>query len=244
MDDILYRQFQALEREHWWFVARREILLAVLRQHARVGGRFLDVGCGTGYLLERVRESFDAWGIDASPIALAMCRERGLDRVALGSAEDLAGVGEERFDAAGLFDVIEHLDDDVAALRNVHGVLVPGGVVVVTVPAYMFMWSKHDVVNQHRRRYVRGQLGRVLAAAGFRVEKLTYFNTRLFPAAFVTRMAKRVTGAQESDFSLPSPRVNRLLTRTFAGEAARVLKARTAGGFPFGLSILAVGRRV
>ena len=243
MDAVLYRQFQELEREHWWFVARREILLAVLRQHARVGGRFLDVGCGTGYRLERARESFDAWGIDASPIALEMCRERGLERVALGSAEDLTGVGGERFDVAGLFDVIEHLDDDAAALRNVHDVLVPGGVVVVTVPAYMFMWSAHDVVNQHRRRYVRGQLGRVLAGAGFRVEKLTYFNARLFPAALVTRAAKRIVGGSGSDFALPSPRVNRMLTRAFAGEAPRVLAAGTAGGFPFGLSILAVGRR-
>jgi len=243
MDEILFREFREVESRHWWFVARREILLAVLRRALPRGARLLDVGCGTGFLLERAREFLDVHGVDVSPIGLAMCRERGVTQVREGSAYDLASVADETFDCVGLFDVIEHLDDDVAALRNVSTVLRPGGRALVTVPAFQALWSEHDVVNQHRRRYTRAQLAAALRASGFEIEKLTYFNARLFPLAVASRVVGRALRRRPGgELSVPPAAVNALLTRIFAGERDTVLAAGPGGGYRAGLSVLALAR--
>jgi hypothetical protein len=116
-------------------------------------------------------------------------------------------------------------------------------VVIITVPAYMFLWSEHDVVNQHRRRYRRPQLAALLGAAGLAVERLTYFNFYLFPLATADRLASRLAGRRlQGELTLPRPWVNRLMGRTFRSERHRVADP-DRGAFPFGLSLLAVGRK-
>nr|MBA3318614.1 class I SAM-dependent methyltransferase [Gemmatimonadales bacterium] len=138
MDARLFEVFAAVEQTHWWFLARREIVVAVAERAVRPGGSVLDIGCGTGFVLERLRKRFDACGVDVSPLALQLCRERGLERVWAGSPEDLSAVAGRQFDGALFLDVIEHLDDDEGALRRAREVLAPGGAVLVTVPAFGF----------------------------------------------------------------------------------------------------------
>lgn len=243
MDPRLLTSFATVERTHWWFTARREILLSVTQRFVAPGGAILDVGCGTGYFIESVADRYEAWGVDPSPTAVAMCRERGLSHVVEGTAYDLSAVGERRFDAVCFLDVLEHLDDDRLALAEAVRVLRPGGVVIATVPAFMWLWSEHDVVNHHRRRYRRQQLETLFVESGLAIERLTYFNFWLFGLASVDRLASRVAPRRNSgELRVPPPLVNRLMGDTFRLERERVAD-RTQTPYPFGLSILAVGRR-
>ena len=243
MDERLYEAFLRLERSHWWFVARQRILLDLTRRFVPPGGRILDVGCGTGYYLEEARREFDAHGIDFAETAVRMCYARGLTTVTNDTIDELAQRGTPPFDAVMFLDVIEHLDDDMGALTAARRVLKPGGLTLVTVPAYMFLWSPHDDANQHRRRYVASGLTRLLIAAGFRIELVTYFNTFLFPVALVHRMVQRLFPHRDYDeLALPSTWVNRWCRRVFESETSIVRGAGPHGRLPFGLSIAAVGR--
>lgn len=241
MDPQLFAMFRALEERHWWFVARREILFTLATSLAPSGATLLDVGCGTGFFLAQAKEHFTVVGLDPSPIAVALCGELGLDCVSPGSATDLSSVGDQRFDIVTLLDVIEHVDHDVVALRAAADALRPGGRVIVTVPAFQFLWSAHDDVNHHRRRYTTSSLRTAMRQAGLEPMYLTYFNCYLFPIAFGERLAKRALGLDKgADLSLPPTIVNTTMRRIFLAERSRICSFRT---FPVGLSVLAVGRR-
>jgi len=243
MDEQLYESFLRLERSHWWFVARQRILLDLTRRFVPPGGRILDVGCGTGYYLEEARREFDAHGIDFSETAVRMCHDRGLTSVTTRTIEEIAERSPGSFDAVMFLDVVEHMDDDVGALKTARQLLAPGGIAMVTVPAYMFMWSPHDDANRHRRRYIAKQLTAVLREAGFRIELATYFNTLLFPLALARRMAQRIVRQDDYDeLAMPAPTVNHWLRRVFELETSVVRRAGPRGLLPFGLSIAAVGR--
>jgi SAM-dependent methyltransferase len=244
MDPSLLTTFAAVERNHWWFLARREILLAVLERHLARGAAVLDVGCGTGFCLEALHSRYDTWGVDPSAVAVRMCHDRGLRNVFPGSATNLSAVADRRFGAALFLDVIEHLDDDTEALRLARELLAPGGIVVVTVPAFMSLWSHHDVLNEHRRRYVRRTLDATLRAAGFAIERLSYFNCLLFPFAAADRLLGRITSRKtEARLGVPPRALNRLMQRVFAAEKHQLVSGDGNRSFPFGLSLLAVGRK-
>jgi 2-polyprenyl-3-methyl-5-hydroxy-6-metoxy-1,4-benzoquinol methylase len=256
MDAVLYQQHSELERTHWWFRARRQIITDVLRRTVvPTGGddrRILDVGCGTGGMLGALAEFGTVTGMEMEPDAVAWARQQmdgtGID-VMQGSLPE--GIPPKAWDLITAFDVIEHLDDDGAVLERIHASLRPGGQIMVTVPAYMFLWSPHDDLNQHKRRYTRRQLVDRMRAAGFTVQRTSYFNTWLFPVVAAVRLVKRgrrraendapetVDRAGDSDFSMPGSAVNEVLRRLFASE--RFLLRRI--GLPAGVSIIAVGRR-
>lgn len=240
MDAELFARFGEIESRHWWFLARREIVLAVIARFARPHASLLDIGCGTGFFLERARTLYSAVGVDPSPIALSMCAGRKLGEVKEGSATDLSAFDGQRFDLVTLLDVIEHVDDDVAALRATSGVLAPGGHVVVTVPAFPFLWTAHDDLNHHQRRYTKQRLKSALEASGFRVERLTYFNCYLFPLAVMERIGKRLLHLDGgADLALPPELINRTMRRVFAAERHWLDRGAS---FPVGLSVLGVGR--
>lgn len=237
----MFAAFARVERTHWWFGARREIVLAVLERHVAPGGRILDVGCGTGFFLEAARERYDVWGVDPSATAIELCRRRGVTQVMEGSAAVLPV--DPPFDAVLFLDVLEHLDDDRGALGEARRVLRPGGVVLATVPAYMALWSDHDVVNQHRRRYTRGALAECLRSAGLTIRQLTYYNTLLFAPAAAERLWRRATGRRSDELlHVPPPRVNRAMRRIFAAERGPLTRSPSPREFPFGLSLLAVAQ--
>ena len=231
METVLYETFYEIERQHWWCVARRDILDAVVSREVPAGSRLLDIGCGTGYFLETMGDRYEGWGLDQSELAVSMCRERGLTHVHVGSALDVSAVGNEKFDAVTLFDVLEHLDDEAVAMENVKRALEPGGRVILTVPAFNWLWSKHDDVSQHKRRYVKRELEGVLTRAGFTIEKLTYFNSYLFPLAVARRVGRKVLGKDDGvEFDMPHPALNRLLLAAFRAETPALLGAKAKGG--------------
>ncbi|MDX2129239.1 MAG: class I SAM-dependent methyltransferase [Chloroherpetonaceae bacterium] len=242
MDESLYHEFYEVERSHWWFQARREILYTLALQFLAPKSKLLDIGCGTGYFLEKAQEAFQVWGVDASPIAVGMCQKRGLIGVSQGSPENLSAVQGNTFDAVTFFDVIEHLDDDLGALLRAKDLLSSKGLCLITVPAYQWMWSKHDDLNHHKRRYTKPQLARVILNAGFGIKKISYFNSYLFPLAAAVRTIKKILNMQEgNEFAIPSPFVNNSLKSIFQSELS-VLKTSSLT-FPFGLSIIAIAEK-
>ncbi len=256
MDPFLYQQFSEIESTHWWFRARRQIIADTLRQHLAPAGastrRILDVGCGTGGMLPVLAEFGRVTGLEVSTDAVAWARKQheGDIEVVQGTIPD--DIGDGPWDVITAFDVIEHLDDDIGALHRMREALGPGGQVVISVPAYMFLWSPHDDLNLHKRRYTRRLLVDRLENAGFRVQRSSYFNTWLLPVVAAVRLAKRAGGRAsspadshdaapigESDFSLPGPRLNEVLRRVFASERFALRRAT----LPAGVSILAVAQR-
>ena len=235
MEEHLYQQFYEIENNHWWFAARRKILIAYLLHRIDTSQRLklLDIGCGTGAILAEALQYFDAYGLDASAQAVKFCQRRGLSKLFVGNLDEYPG--GKRFDIITLLDVIEHIDDDLGVLKQAYGRLNNNGHILITVPAYQWLWSSHDVVNHHKRRYTRQQLSAVVANAGLHVDHATYFNTLLFPVALLRRVFARAANKQQADdFQIPSGPVNAALRGIFRLEQSVVPYAT----IPFGLSVL------
>jgi SAM-dependent methyltransferase len=243
MREDFYAEYFRIEDRHWWFIGRRRIVLALLAAHLsrREGGgrRILDLGCGTGTMLAHLRRFGEVQGVDADERAVKFCRSRGEDRVQLLRARTLP-FPDHTFDLVTALDVLEHIEDDEGALQEVARVLRPGGTLLATVPAYGWMWGAQDEISHHFRRYTAGQLEKLICRARFETERLTYFNTILFPPIAAIRVARRVWRRQSdtrSDFEMTQPGVvNRMLSGVFSSEA-RWLRRRD---LPVGVSLLAV----
>jgi len=237
-----YERYAQLERTHWWFRGRRTIVLGLLAD--RLEGSPLDVldfGCGTGGMLDGLGRFGHVVGVDADVRAVELSRSRGHDvRHIVGDAS--LPFDDGSFDAVTALDVLEHLREDVAALRELRRVLRPSGVLLATVPAFQSLWGDQDVVSHHFRRYRAPQLASRLRDAGFEVERTTYFNTLLFPPIAAIRVGRRLwrrPRAAQSDFELGSNRFDGVLARVFRCEAP-ILARRS---LPFGVSALAIAHR-
>ncbi len=235
METELFGRFYEVEDRHWWFVGRRRIVLDQLERHGG-RGRILDLGCGTGGVLAHLDDYGEAYGIDPSPEAARFSHERGL-AIALASGLNLP-FADQTFDAVLALDVIEHVDDDVGLLREVQRVLRPGGILVVTVPALPWLWSSHDDVNHHRRRYMRGSLVRSIRAAGLEPVKISYYNALLLPLAVTRKVVHRMNGTGDHLETLPGP-VNAMLRSVLSAE----LPAIRRWDIPLGASLVCTARR-
>ena len=237
---ILFR----VEQSHWWHIGRRRILAGFVEEICRRvtdrRPRILDVGCGTGANLLMLSKYGDAEGVDVSEDALAFCRERGLKNVKLGAAEQLP-YEDGTFDLVTALDVVEHLDDDLAGLREMRRVLRPGGRVLLFVPTFMFLWGLQDDVSNHRRRYRMPELGRVLEQAGFEIERTTYANITFFMPILAMRKLMRLTGIKaESENNINVSALNGVLARMLGAESLLLRYAN----IPFGVSGLCVARKI
>jgi 2-polyprenyl-3-methyl-5-hydroxy-6-metoxy-1,4-benzoquinol methylase len=238
MEDILYDIFYKIEKKHWWFKARLDILLYFLKNRIKLpaSSRLLDVGCGTGAVLESLQKEYNAFGIDMSEKAIEFCRLQGISKVTVSALDEMPS--SDKFDILTFFDVIEHIEHDEEVLRSAYNQIVEGGNILVTVPAYKFMWSSHDDLNLHYRRYTKRQLKEKVEAAGFTIEHITYYNTFLFPLALIQRLfSKFIPNSNHPDLSIPNNVINNLLYKIFVQEKKIISKT----SFPFGLSILCWG---
>ena len=236
---IMYR----VEGSHWWFVGRRRILASfvqrILTDLDTPTPRILDVGCGTGANLEMLGNFGEAEGVDVSAEALDFCQTRGLKNVKQGEAERLP-YEDRTFDLVTGLDVVEHLDDDVAGLREMRRVLRPGGRALLFVPAFMFLWGVQDDISNHRRRYTRTSLKEVVKQAGLEVEHSTYANITFFIPILLGRLFMRLTGLRPaSENNLTVGFMNGVLGRVLGAEASLLSHMN----FPFGVSIICVAQR-
>jgi len=228
----------AQEQDHWWFVARRAIIDSLVRTNIALpaDARILEAGCGTGGNLALLAQygALDAIEYDADARALAAAR--GLCRVEAGALPDAIGFGDTRYDLIALLDVLEHIEEDEASLSALGARLAPNGRLLLTVPAAPWLWSEHDVLHHHKRRYTHDGLLKVVAAAGLQVEASGHFNSLLFPLAVAQRFAHQLLRRDTPLDARPSPLVNAALQRIFAAE--RHLLGRFS--LPMGLSLYAV----
>ena len=238
MERIVYDRMAELDERHWWYRARREVLADLIRRKIRLPAhpRILEIGCGTGHNLMMLKRFGSVDGVEIDDAARAIASSRLGHAVKDAPLPALAGIDERAYDLVAILDVLEHVEADRAALVSMAGKLKPGGRILLTVPAHPWMWSAHDEVNHHKRRYTKKSFRAVVHDAGLELELLTYFNSLLFPVAAAARLAGRMTGNKDSDDALPPGPVNKLLEAIFRAEAYAIGRLP----FPPGLSLAAI----
>ncbi|MBW8816097.1 MAG: class I SAM-dependent methyltransferase [Caulobacterales bacterium] len=239
MDRSVYENMRRIERTHWWFCARRRILSEELRRmDIPSDARILEVGCGTGGNLGMLSHFGHVVGLEPDEESRAYAaRETGVPVVG-GFLPEPVPEFEAPFDVIAAFDVIEHLDRDLDSVAALMRLLKPGGRIISTVPAHAWMWSEHDVVHHHKRRYRREDFVALFQKAGGRIRRMTYFNSLLFPPIAAVRLVKR-GGKREGDDVVPAAVVNWALGAVFGFE--RILLRM--GSLPFGVSMLVVAEK-
>ena len=243
-DPHWFELLAAVEARSFWFRQRNALIVETLRRFSPAAGSFLEIGCGNGYVLHAVRDAFPAMavaGAELHPQGLAYARRRltGVPLLQL-DARRLPFV--EEFDAIGAFDVLEHIDDDLAALGSIRAALTGAGTLLVTVPQHPWLWSEADDAADHQRRYTRRDLRERLEAAGFDVLLLTSFVSTLLPLMAASRLLERVRSEPYDEMRehRSSERVGGLLELPLRLERALI---RRGVRLPAGGSLLAVARR-
>lgn len=239
MEENYYKNYFVLEREHWFFRVRKKILIFFVKKYARFGSKVFDFGCGSGYLVGELQKmGYDASGVDVSVGAIKFGLSQGISNLSVAQSDDMKPP-EGGFDLILALDVIEHIKDDSMVIRGLKTALKPGGVAIITVPAYQWMWGVQDDVSHHFRRYTMSSLNEVVKKAGnFKVIHKTYFNTFLFVPIAIVRILSRWFNLKEreSDFEID----NRVLSAFFYFIFNLETYLLKFINFPFGVSILVV----
>jgi 2-polyprenyl-3-methyl-5-hydroxy-6-metoxy-1,4-benzoquinol methylase len=238
MERIVYDRMAELDERHWWYRARRDILGELIRREISLPAeaRILEVGCGTGHNLPMLGAFGHVDAIEIDEAAREIASHRLGHPVMNAPLPELSGVGSGNYDLIAILDVLEHIEADREALVSLASKLRPGGRILITVPAHPWMWSAHDVVNHHHRRYTRRTLRAVVAEAELKLEMMSWFNSLLFPLAAAARLAGRITGKEDSDDKLPPAPINSLFEAVFGLERYAIGRVP----FPPGVSLAAI----
>lgn len=239
MNIEMYRIFFNIQQEHWWFVTKKSIVLDTISKYlpANINHRILDIGCGSGLMLNSLEAIGQTYGMDMSDDAINFSKELFNGKVEKGFLPNQIPYDNNFFNLITALDVIEHIDQDVESLKVMHSCLAKDGKAIITVPAYMFLWSAFDEMNQHKRRYTLTELKTKLLDAGYTIKKITYFNTLLFPIVYAVRILNNIlkrSGA--SDIEMPGKISNYILKKVFGIEKYLLRYIN----LPFGVSILTV----
>jgi SAM-dependent methyltransferase len=241
MERAVFDRMAELDERHWWYRARRDILAEVIERRIPLpaDARILEVGCGTGHNLAMLGRFGQVEGVELDAPARALAERRSGRPILDSRLPELLGVEADTYDLIAALDVIEHVDEDRASLAGIASKLKPEGRILITVPMHPWMWTAHDVVHHHKRRYTAKALRRAIEDAGLNVDLLSPFNSLLFPLAAAARLAGKATGKQSSDDALPPAPVNKLFETIFGLE--RHLVGRVP--LPTGVSLLAIASR-
>lgn len=240
MQKYLYQDLYNLEDIHWWHKAKRNLISFFLNQNLKnTGSKILDVGCGTGKNLETFSKFGQVWGIDNSKEAIIFCRRRGFKNIVKGNIERMP-FEKNSFDAITALDVLEHVNDS-EALTEIKRVLRKKGILIITVPAFNWLWSRWDEVLLHKRRYTDKTLRKVLQKNGFKVNKISYSYSFLVLPALIIRGVKKMLYKDyyPSDFKLSNKIINHLLSVVANIEKIFIINYN----IPFGTSLIAIAKK-
>ena len=237
-----FEYLASAESRHWWFLSRNQIIIWILKDKARGLVDFLEVGCGTGFVISGIAKAFPALLLEASEYfedglvfarqRLPQCRFRQLDATEM--------TEENAYDCIGSFDVIEHIDADERVLSNFNRALHPGGFLLLTVPQHPWLWSAADDYAHHVRRYTAKELRRKVLYAGFRIEYCTSFVSLLLPLMALQRLSSRNQSYNPDDEFKISPLLNAALYLVMQLE---LVLLRLGLRFPAGGSLLLMARK-
>lgn len=238
MNKNLYQDLYELEEKHWWHISKRELCQKVIAKYFK-GGKIVDIGCGTGKNVESFSKFGEVWGIDNSEEALKFCKKRGLEHVSKGDAEK-SNLPSNAFSLVTLLDVLEHTDD-TKTLKEIRRILKKDGLLLITVPAYQWMWSQWDVELHHKRRYTKEGLEKLLSKSGYEIVLSSYRQSFMVLPVYLFRKIKTFFKPLDygSDFKIGSPFINVPLLYVTKLEHEFV----TTAGVPFGVSILTLARK-
>lgn len=234
-----YHQMRKIEDGHWWYAARRGIIRSLLRSLVLPPqAEILEVGCGTGGNLRMLADFGNVTGMEPDGAAAQMARDRNVASVLFGKLPNDFPRFSRQFDLIALFDVIEHVEEDGESLQALSAILKPGGRIILTVPAFLFLWSQHDEDNQHFRRYHRRYLEELIRQCGFSLDYVSYFNFWLFPLVAAIRLIRKRIPYRKiwGDMRQPHERANRIM-QSLLGSERHIIGT---GTFPFGVSLIAV----
>jgi SAM-dependent methyltransferase len=243
MSPEAYVQMHQIESLHWWFVGRRAICSDLISSFAVSSHlKILEVGCGTGGNLQMLsyHGEVSAFEMDEQALKFAINKSNKSD-IRLGSCPDSIPFNIERFDLICMFDVLEHIADDLESLKKLKGLLKPSGLIIITVPAYDWLYGPHDTFLHHKRRYTKSSLKNQTNLAGLQEIKMTYFNSFLFPLILLIRFGEKLfmpkIGTIPIGSEVPAKLINRILGILFSLERYLI---RSSIYFLFGASILGV----
>ena len=242
MENKIFQKMLKLESSHWWFVARRKIIQkAINNLDLPRNIRILDAGCGNGDNLSLLSTFGDLVAFEKNEYALKTAKSKKIGEIYKAELPDkLPNTVKTNFDLIVLLDVLEHIDDDSKSLTTVRKLMNNKGIILITVPAFQWLWSEHDVIHHHKRRYSKSELREKLDSSGFRIKYISYFNTLLFPFALVERIGRKIFSPSNPEIlELPNNKINFLLEKIFSLEAIFMNKI----SLPFGLSLVAIAEK-
>ncbi|MFH2000833.1 MAG: class I SAM-dependent methyltransferase [Planctomycetota bacterium] len=245
MDHAEFEQMFQVEETNWWYRSRRLLVRRAVEAECRRLGRplkILDVACATGMSFRFLSDLGEITGIDISAETIVLCNRRGITDIVQCDAMELPFV-DGSFDMVLALDAFEHFEDDCKAMAEMHRVLKPQGRAIVTVPAFMFLWSPHDDSFHHIRRYTRGELGSKLKSAGLNPVRISYYSFFLMPPVYIFRKIRSLFGEQKdkkSDFFVPIPTPAELMLKGIMAVERFLMRFVN---LPFGVSLFSVFRK-
>lgn len=245
MRDDIYTTMAQIEDRFWWFVAKRRIIRSLVDRYApteRDGARprLLDIGCGTGGLLNDMQARYEVHGLDSAPEAREACAQRGFSVEHCWLPDEIPAP-DGAFEACVMSDVLEHVEDDRGSVKAAAQKLRPGGVMVCTVPAHMWLWTSRDEHHHHFRRYAKKQYDALFEDCGLERVFVSWYMTHLMPAMVLQRLVAMIGEDKGAgDLTIPAAPVNALLRGAFASERAWIGRVPV----PFGASLVSVHRKI
>jgi len=241
MEETEYKIMYDMEKSYWWFVGKQFLIRNILKgldTKSRDGNKVLDIGCGTGIILQLLKDFGTPYGTELSPKAIAFLKKRNLSNTVQSDAGQSIPFRTDTFSVVTCLDVLEHIDDDGPLIKEMFRVCKPGGHVILTVPAFEFLWSHHDVALHHKRRYTKKQVLTKTLGYDWKVNKCSYYNTLFFFPILAARQLKKLlsnAGQPRSDFFFGLPGwLNRVMSLLFVSE----IRLLSRFSFPFGVSLV------